>query len=332
MDTSENTNGTLGRIETIILKWIDGTSDENQNRELLHWLESSMENREHFASIIIARKAAATATSADTGPVRERIIARINARIDAEKENAGKKKRRFLRPAIFAAVAAAASAALLFLPLRQFMHSGADTDNFISYTNGSSDISAILLGDSTKVWLGPGSSMDYDVEGEQRTVLLKGNAYFDVHKDSLRPFIVRAGGLDVRVLGTSFCVESDEIAGKVSVVLERGSVRLQTPDGISLVRLVPDQKAEFETATGDVSVAPVNAAPFIVRHYNNITLEQVNINEILFHINEMYGIRAHCTGHADTTIRYNLSYRRTDSIGQVLKIVEELTGTGIETN
>lgn len=202
---------------------------------------------------------------------------------------------------------------------------------FTACTNTGKDISAIMLEDSSKVWLGRNSRIEYNVseKGQERTVNLDGEAYFDVHHDTARAFVVNTGNLAICVLGTAFCVNADKETGKVSVILERGSVRLQTPEGVSLVRLSPDQKAEYDNASGDISVESINATPYVIQHYNKITLSGATIGDIAAHINSMYGVNMSVPADSDTTRRYNLNYKRTDSLQSVLEIVSELTGTSL---
>jgi transmembrane sensor len=64
---------------------------------------------------------------------------------------------------------------------------------------------------------------------ERRVVLVRGEAQFVVAKNSVRPFVVRAGGVDVRAVGTAFNVK---LAGSnLEVLVTEGTVRLsqQTP-------------------------------------------------------------------------------------------------------
>jgi len=57
---------------------------------------------------------------------------------------------------------------------------------------------------------------------ERRATLVRGEALFTVAKDSSRPFIVRAGGVDVRAVGTAFSVRLD--AAAVDVLVTEGRV------------------------------------------------------------------------------------------------------------
>ncbi len=57
-----------------------------------------------------------------------------------------------------------------------------------------------------------------------RIVALKGEAYFEVKPDSLKPFIVKVNNISVRVLGTSFNIKA--AGGSTEVVVEHGSVQV----------------------------------------------------------------------------------------------------------
>jgi transmembrane sensor len=85
----------------------------------------------------------------------------------------------------------------------------------------------VALADGSRVTLGPDSAIALSFEGLQRQVrLLKGLAFFDVERDTRRPFIVEAGRLSVTALGTAFDVTDD--AGIVSVSVESGVVEARS--------------------------------------------------------------------------------------------------------
>lgn len=65
----------------------------------------------------------------------------------------------------------------------------------------------VLLSDGSRVRLNSCSSLRYPVvfTGENRTVELEGEAYFEVEK-SVHPFFVKTSNVNVRVTGTTFNV------------------------------------------------------------------------------------------------------------------------------
>lgn len=84
----------------------------------------------------------------------------------------------------------------------------------------------LVLSDNTVVWLNAESSLTYPAvfKGSERRVELRGEAYFEVAKDAAHPFIVKAGGVDVTVTGTTFSVRAYGNEPVVRTVLESGSV------------------------------------------------------------------------------------------------------------
>ena len=66
---------------------------------------------------------------------------------------------------------------------------------------------------------------------ERRATLVRGEALFTVAKESSRPFIVRAGGVDVRAVGTVFSVRLDATAVEVLVTEGRVAVDQSTASG-----------------------------------------------------------------------------------------------------
>jgi len=88
--------------------------------------------------------------------------------------------------------------------------------------------SQVLLPDGSKVWLNAGSKLDYprQFNGKTRDVQLQGEAYFEVMKDSEKPFYVHTHAFDIKVLGTGFNVRAypDEDSAVTSLV--HGSVEV----------------------------------------------------------------------------------------------------------
>ena len=95
----------------------------------------------------------------------------------------------------------------------------------------------LTLSDGTRVWLNAETELKYPVAfaDEVREVMLTGEAYFEVAKNVSRPFVVKAGQLDIKVLGTSFNMKSYPsetqqvtlVQGKVEVRVGNYSRKLQ---------------------------------------------------------------------------------------------------------
>lgn len=181
------------------------------------------------------------------------------------------------------------------------------------------------------MWLQDGTELRYAVgkgDGE-RIVRLDGEAYFDVSHDARHPFVVETRELAIRVLGTAFNVRA--LAGDplTEVVLERGAVRLETPGGDNLVRLHPNQRAVYDARMGDMEVAEINAPLYVTRRYNLVTMKGATITEIIAGIEKSYGVRIRIMSPDDGK-RYDINYLRSNSLEEVVDIVEFMTGTHCE--
>jgi transmembrane sensor len=86
---------------------------------------------------------------------------------------------------------------------------------------------SVRLADGTRVLLAPESRLTVAAGygTTVREVDLTGEAYFDVHHDAARPFLVRAGGAAIRDIGTTFTVRATS-GDSVRVAVTSGSVSL----------------------------------------------------------------------------------------------------------
>lgn len=86
-----------------------------------------------------------------------------------------------------------------------------------------------ILEDGSSVELNRGASVTTAFTAtERRATLVSGEAYFTVARNPARPFIVRAGGIDIRAVGTAFSVRLDPAA--VEVLVTEGRVGVERID------------------------------------------------------------------------------------------------------
>lgn len=129
---------------------------------------------------------------------------------------------RSTRPLRILSLTAASAACLALLVAAPAIQMWMQAD----YNTGKGEIRQVKLDDGSILHLDSDSAVKIDYQGARRAVtLLSGQAFFDVVSDKKRPFVVHAGDVDVRVLGTAFDVGLDTTAVDVSV--ERGAVRVK---------------------------------------------------------------------------------------------------------
>lgn len=103
----------------------------------------------------------------------------------------------------------------------------------------------ITLADGTRCWLNTASSIKYPAAfvGDERRVVVTGEAYFEVAKDAKRPFVVNADNSDIKVLGTSFNVNAYPNEPAVRTTLLEGKVEVTVPGPGLREVLKPGQQA-----------------------------------------------------------------------------------------
>ncbi|MBE0546690.1 MAG: FecR domain-containing protein [Rubrivivax sp.] len=106
------------------------------------------------------------------------------------------------------------------------------------YATGVGEQQLVVLDDGTRMTLNTDTQVRVDLESRQRAVSIRsGEALFEVAKDPLRPFVVRAGGSEVVAIGTVFAVRFEAQAGgakdTLTVTLIEGQVALQPAAGAS---------------------------------------------------------------------------------------------------
>jgi len=90
----------------------------------------------------------------------------------------------------------------------------------------------LLLSDGTRVSLNAGSRLKYPetFSGSTREVMLEGEGYFDVAQEADHPFLVHAGKITVKVLGTQFDVKAYKEDAELSTTLISGKVQVMLND------------------------------------------------------------------------------------------------------
>lgn len=109
--------------------------------------------------------------------------------------------------------------------------------------------SSVILSDGTVVKLNSGTTLSFPLAfaKNSREVKLVGEAFFEVTKNPKRPFLVHAGHLTVRVLGTAFNVKAYEEDKNVETTLIHGKVQVvmdNQPD--KKIILLPNQKLTID--------------------------------------------------------------------------------------
>ena len=156
----------------------------------------------------------------------------------------------------------------------------------------------IILEDGTHVFLNGNSSITYRSSFEdKRHITLVGEAFFDVARDTTRPFTVNMGDVTVRVLGTSFNINSYD-KDRIKVSVNSGKVAVRSTQVDTLIHLIKNQQVEFfNSLTAKVSTA--DSDDDILWTKNIISLKETTLADTATILENWYDVQI---GFADPTI------------------------------
>ena len=147
----------------------------------------------------------------------------------------------------------------------------------------------VRLADGTLVYLNSATRMKYPVkfDEKERKVYLSGEAYFEVAKDPERPFFVEMEGVEVRVYGTSFNVNTHQ-KGNIQTVLVKGSIGVKVLSSGMESMIRPGQMAEFKQGNTKVDVKDVNVAVYTDWKDGIFRFENQRLEDILAVLSNWY--------------------------------------------
>ena len=178
---------------------------------------------------------------------------------------------------------------------------------------------ALQLADGSRVWLNAETRLRYPVTfaGTERRVELTGEAYFEVSKDATRPFIVRANGVDVRVLGTSFNVAA--YGAEVVTTLVEGRVAVEA--GSERVTLEPDRQAVWDGK--QMEVRQVDASNYGLWRKGIFYFEDRRLEEILDALARWYGVEVFYVNPETKDMRFTVEIKRYENIDVILRRIAQ---------
>jgi len=190
----------------------------------------------------------------------------------------------------------------------------------------------LRLSDGTLVWLNAETSLRFPVQfsGRERKVTLTGEAYFEVAKDPLHPFVVAAGHTSVKVLGTQFDVSSYEEDQDQRVVLVEGSVAVgKIPEdersGMQEVLLKPGYEAVVNSAE-NVAVKKANVSDALAWKDGIFLFDGETLAQLMRKLSRWYDVDVRFAAGVDTLSHFSGRIQKYDNISSILNLIE-LTGT-----
>lgn len=211
----------------------------------------------------------------------------------------------------------------LVLPQGHRKKEKVETVEYCELQTAFGDRIEVVLEDGTHVWLNGGSRLRYPAffERDRREVTLCGEAYFEVAKDVLRPFVVQTAAANIEVLGTSFNVAAAEVTECITTLVE-GRVRLLDGNERGVV-LSPGQQA-LQNCDGMWEVREVDTRYYTAWKEGLFAFKDCSLRDILGRLARHYSVEFVLEDEALGDLTYTTMIEQYEQVENVLYILERV--------
>ncbi len=209
---------------------------------------------------------------------------------------------------------------------------GVVTEEYNKLTTPIGGEYSLVLSDGTKVFLNADSELKYPVEFSdgKRIVDLKGEAYFEVHKDSLRPFVVRVNGAEVTVLGTSFNVNTYGDDGQIYTTLVNGAVRVSSVKNGQAEVLKPGMQSVMDVQSGQLTVREVDVEPYVAWREGRFVFRAMTLDLIMRQLQRWYDFEVFYQNPELKDYEFRGVIKRDMDLDKVLSVIKVTTNVDFE--
>jgi transmembrane sensor len=184
-----------------------------------------------------------------------------------------------------------------------------------------SDILELALNDGSHVDLNKNTELQYSkvFRGNTREVFLNGEAYFEVAHNTKKPFIIHTAGAQVRVVGTSFNLNSNN-TGDVEIVVNSGTVELTSNKTKTSVILNKDEKASF-SAFSNAITKEVNTDPnFLSWKTMKFVFRETRLENVFQKLEHVYDVRIVVKDPSVLDYKLTATYDKLD-VNEIIKMI-----------
>lgn len=183
----------------------------------------------------------------------------------------------------------------------------------------------LTLSDGTQVWLNAASSISFPVafNGQERTVKVSGEAYFEVAKRDGLPFKVQTGKQEIVVLGTHFNVKAYPDDPDISTTLLTGSVKVTSTTSGATGVLKPGQQARIINTNGMLDIQSVHADDAISWKNGYFLFDNQDIKSIMKIISRWYDVDIEYSGSPGNE-RFGGTFSRSSNMPEILTNLERI--------
>lgn len=191
--------------------------------------------------------------------------------------------------------------------------------------NTSSNTKIIKLPDGTTLSLNRYSSITYpeSFNEEKRVVTLRGEAYFEVAKDTKHPFVVETKDINVQVLGTHFNVEAYTNSETTKTTLLEGSVKVYNKQQTLQTILKPNQCAIYNKKKGLICQQIGELAKEdIAWRENHFIFRESSVSEIADELSQSFNTHIEIKNEKLRNYKISARFENNETLKEILDLLQ----------
>lgn len=303
----------IEQFKNIIQRYLDGKLSEEEKKGVDGWYEE-----------IASEKIDPFTDKQHKSRVKQSILESLPADMQSDQKQVRTIRLRWV--SVAAALLLCGVSALLIQHNKQIFgfNVSPDEEFLTELSTRPGERREFLLPDHSSIFLNGNTQIRYDEKQylkDRKIYLDKGEAFFSVQRDSLHPFSVDIGSLNITVLGTSFNINHAKQSKISSVDVKTGRVRVSSKLNKVLHILTAGQGLKYEQELGTYTCYDTDPNHANLWTQGGILLADATFQELHELIYNRYGLSLRSENLDTSTFKYSLSLPQVKSVDQLLNMI-----------
>lgn len=311
--------------EIQLLSYLNGDLSELEALEVEEWVAQSEENRRRLKQVYYTAQLAKCADVYERADV-EAALLKFRKQVASHADSFHPQQPAIQQPLSWwkrygVAVAAFFSGLILASGVLLSLYDSASSSTFQTSTLPGQR-ARVVLPDGTGVWLNSSTELTYKSGGlfSKREAHLEGEAYFEVKRNLVKPFVVNSYGVLTEVLGTKFNVRARRSEPQVITTLFQGRVQMHTDeadeDGL---QLSPGQTLSVDKTTKQTELYAFNHPEDVLLWIKGeLHFENKSLDEIMECLSKVYNVKVAFKNPSLKDERFTCTFKTDASLEKIL--------------
>ncbi|MBN2347331.1 MAG: FecR domain-containing protein [Bacteroidales bacterium] len=166
-----------------------------------------------------------------------------------------------------------------------------DSTAWIKFASGNEKNVELLLDDGSKIWLNAGAVISHPKKfnSHSRSIILNGEALFEVAKNKNKPFIIQAGNTITQVLGTSFTINANDTSNTITLTVIDGKVAFYNKTNTDQqVFLVKGEQGVYAAKEQQITKQKNKDRNFMAWKTSTLVFNNASLTEVCETLNRYY--------------------------------------------